>query len=234
MSLVPAFSHARDFGVSVPSIHQGKLTSSVLYQYLKVNEDFDTRGKADFKGQIVGSQFTYGISDQLAIGIKGGVILDPREEAQGTRWQGDTGYLYGLDLYNEIFPATGVWPGVLASVGAAGFRVPLNRTIDAAGVSTLVDQRLTGVDYHASMLFAMKVWERLAPYAGFRLFGRSVNWHDNQPTTGQPANSAGHPHGNISIVVGLPIQITPVVRFHAEGIFVNETAVTAGITVAAF
>ncbi len=230
---LPSLGHTRDFGVLIPSIHQGKFTSMVLYEYLKVKEDFDTRGKADFKGQIVGSQFTYGVSDQVAVSVKGGVIVDPQEEAQGTRWQGRAGYLYGLDLYNEVFPATGVWPGLQASIGASGFQVPLNRTIDAAGTTTLVDQKMSGIDYHASVLLSMK-WDRFSPYTGVRMFGRSVDWHDNQPAAGQPANIVGHAHGNASIVVGLPIRITQTVQFQAEGIFVNETAITAGLTIAAF
>ena len=232
--LFPALGYTRDFGVLIPSIHAGKLTSSVLYEYLKVREDFDTRGRAEFKSQVVGSQFTYGVTDQLAVSAKGGVITDPQEEAQGTKWQGSAGYLYGLDLYNEVFPATGYWPGVQASAGATGFQVPLDRQLNSDGTVTLVDQKLSGIDYHASVLLSMK-WDRFSPYTGVRLFGRSVNWHDNQSAlNGDPGNIVGHAHGNASIVVGVPIRITPVVQFQAEGIFINETAVTAGFTIAAF
>jgi hypothetical protein len=232
--LLPSLGYARDFGVSVPPIHKGKLTSSALYEYLKVSEDFNVRGKADYKSDVVGAQFTYGITDQIAIGLKGGALINPQEDAQGTQWEGRVGYLYGIDLYNEIFPATGYRPGVMLGGGATGFLVPLDRQLNADGTVTLVDQRMTGVDLHASMLLAMK-WGRVSPYTGVRVFGRTVEWRDNQSATnGGPAKITGHAHGNASIVVGLPIRISNEVQFHAEGVFVNETAVTAGFTIAAF
>jgi len=231
--LVPSVGHARDFGVLMYPIHEGKFTSSVLYEYLKVNEDFDSRGKVDFKSQVVGSQFTYGVTDQVAVAVKGGVLVDPEEDAQGSTWQGRAGYLYGLDLYNEVFPATGYWPGLQASVGASGFQEPLTQSNIGGNGFQPVDQKLSGIDYHASVLLSMK-WNRFSPYTGLRMFGRSVNWQDNQPAPGQPEHIVGHAHGNASIVVGLPIRITPVIQFQVEGIFVNETAVTAGFTLAAF
>jgi len=231
--LFPALSQARDFGVFVPAIHAGKLTSSVLYEHLKVDEDFNTRGKADFTSQVVGPQFTYGITDQIAVAVKGGVLVDPEEDVQGSQWKGHSGYLYGLDLYNEVFPATGVRPGVQASIGASGFSVPFNRLVDSSGVTTLIDQHMTGIDYHASVLLSMK-WKMLQPYGGVRLFGRSVNWRDNQPASGQPGTIVGHAHGNASLVLGLPVRLTKDLQFQFEAILINQTALTAGLTLAAF
>jgi hypothetical protein len=229
-----SIGHARDFGVSVPPIHKGKFTSSLLYEYLKVHEDFDSRGRSDFKSQVVGSQFTYGITDVLAVGIKGGVLVDPQVDAQGSQWESRAGYLYGVDLYNEIFPATGYRPGIMGSIGATGFQAPLDRVMDPSGVTTSVDQVMSGIDYHASLLLAMK-WNRFSPYTGVRLFGRSVNWQDNQSAmTGSPDHIGGHAHGNASVVVGIPFRITQDIQFHAEAILINETAYTAGFTIAAF
>jgi hypothetical protein len=232
--LAPTLSFSRDFGLQVPVIHKGKFTSSALYEHLKVSEDFNIRGKADFKSHVVGSQFTYGITDQIAVGIKGGALVEAEQEAQGTTWRGGSGYLYGIDLYNEVFPATQYRPGVMVNAGVSQFRVPLTQKRDAAGTVTLVDQRLSGVDYHAAMLLSMK-WSRISPYTGIRIFGRSVDWRDNQSTlTGGPDKIVGHAHGNASIVVGLPVRITPDLQFHVEGMFVNETVITAGLTLATF
>src|SRR6185503_1159264 len=108
---------------------------------------------------------TYGITDQIAVGIKGGALVEAEQEAQSTTWHGGSGYLYGIDLYNEVFPATQYRPGVMVTAGASQFRVPLTQTRDAAGTVTLVDQRLSGLDYHASMLLSMK-WDRFSPYTG--------------------------------------------------------------------
>jgi hypothetical protein len=74
------------------------------------------------------------------------------------------------------------------------------------------------------------------PYIGARVFGGEVNWQNNQlpQQNSDPDHITGHPHGNISLVLGLPVQITKDVRFELEGRLVNETAITAGFTVAAF
>jgi hypothetical protein len=230
VAILPPLSQARDFGVLLPPIHQGKFTSSVLYEHLKVREDFNTRGKADFTSHVVGTQFTYGLSDVLAVGIKGGALVDPKEEAQGSEWIGSAGYLYGIDLFNEVFPATNVHPGIMASMGATGFMAPFHSIV---GSTTTINQRMNGVDYHAAVVASMK-WKIVQPYAGIRIFGRSVNWKDNQPIAGQPANIVGHAHGNISVALGLPVRLTQDIQFHAEAILVNETRYTAGFTVAAF
>jgi hypothetical protein len=231
---LPSLVYARDIGFSVPSIHAGKFTSSVLYEHLKVREDFDTRGKADFRSDAVGSQFTYGVTDQLAVGVKGGVLVDPRVNAQGTEWQSRAGYLYGFDLYNEIFPATEYWPGVHGSLGVTGFQVPLDRQLMSDGTGILIDQKMSGIDYHGSLVLSMR-WKSVSPYAGVRLFGRSVNWRDDQSAVnGGPGNIVGHAHGNASVVVGLPIKISSQVQFQAEAILISETALSAGFTFAAF
>ncbi|OGR89520.1 MAG: hypothetical protein A2992_03695 [Elusimicrobia bacterium RIFCSPLOWO2_01_FULL_59_12] len=230
---VPVFGYARDFGVSVPSIHKGKFTSSVLYEHLKVRDDFDARGKADFRSHVVGSQFSYGLTDQMAVSLKGGALVDPEEKAQGKIWQGRAGYLYGFDLYHEVFPATGYWPGVQASAGVTGFLVPLSQMTGSTGTVTLVDQRITGLDYHGAVLLAMKSG-RFAPYVGVRIYERTVGWHDNQPGPTDPANVGGSAHGNASLVLGVPVRISEAVQFQVEAMFVNQTAITAGLTIAVF
>ena len=213
-------------------VHQGKWTSSLLYENLSIQDDFDTRGRVDFKSSVAGAQFSYGITDQVAIAVKGGTFVDPRVEAQGSAWESRAGYLYGIDLYNEVFPATpGFRPGIQLSGGVSGFQVPLDRTnYTTDGTWQLIDQKMSGVEYHGAVLATFKVW-KVEPYAGVRGFGSQVNWQDN--STGG-IGITGHAHGNVSLVAGLPVQITKDVRFEAEGRFVNETAVTVGFTIAVF
>lgn len=220
---------ARDLGVLVLPIHEGKWTSSLLYEHLKLTDDFDTRGQGDFTSNVAGAQVSYGITDQIAVSIKGGSLIDPQEDAQGSQWQSRAGYLYGIDLYNEVFPATpGLIPGIQLSGGVTGFQVPLDRT-NVSGSWQTIDQKMSGFEYHGAVLAVFKAGPA-EPYAGVRGFGSSVNWQDNQ----SPNSITGHAHGNVSLVAGLPIQITKDVRFVAEGRFVNETAVTAGFTLATF
>ncbi len=233
LCLLPSLSPARDFGVSLPTVQKGKFSSSLLYEHLKVRDDFDARGKSDFRSQVVGSQFNYGITELMGVSLKGGVLVDPETTAQGTRWQGRAGYLYGFDLYNQIFPATSVWPGVQVSGGVTGFHVPLNQTIDSAGTVTLIDQRMTGLDYHGSVLLSMR-WGRIAPYGGLKIFQRAIDWRDNQPLAGQPSSIDGDAQGNVSLVLGVPIRINEAIQFQAEAILVNQTAITAGFTVVLF
>ena len=107
----------------------------------------------------VGAQFSYGITDQVAVAIKGGVLVNPRVEAQGSQWESRSGYLYGIDLYNEVFPATPGWiPGVQLSGGVTGFQVPFDRFISGNTV-TLIDQNQSGYEYHGAVLLAIK-WDR--------------------------------------------------------------------------
>ena len=225
--------HARDLGVLVLPVHEGKFTSSLLYGHLKLQDDFDTRGRADFKSDVAGASFSYGITDQVAVAVKGGTLIDPRVEAQGNAWESRAGYLYGIDLYNEVFPATPGWmPGVQLSGGVTGFQVPFDRLISGNTV-TLIDQKQSGVEFHGAVVATFKAGP-VEPYAGLRGFGSSVTWRDNNPAPDMPDHITGHAHGNISLVAGMPIQISKDVRFNLEGRFVNETAITAGFTVAAF
>jgi hypothetical protein len=228
----PVSVFARDLGVLLLPIHQGKFTSTVMYESLKVHDDFDTRGRSDFKSNVTGAQVSYGVTDQIAVALKGGVFIDPEQDAQGNQWQSRAGYLYGIDLYNEVFPATGLRPGVQLSGGVTGFQVPFDRVITPSGVS-LIDQKLSGFDFHGAVIADLRCG-RFSPYTGVRIFGRSVDWRDNRPVSGAPDNIHGTSHGNISIVLGLPVQLTQDVKFQVEGILVNETAITAGFTVASF
>ena len=220
-------------GVLVLPVHEGKFTSSLLYENLKVQDDFDDRGRADFKSQAVGTSFSYSITDQIAVAVKGASLINSRVEAQGNAWESRSGYLYGIDLYNEVFPATPGWiPGIQLSGGVTGFLVPFDRFISGNTV-TLIDQNQSGYEYHGAVLATFKVGI-VEPYAGVRGFGSSVTWRDNQPAPGDPDHITGHAHGNISLVAGLPVQVTKDFRIEVEGRFVNETAVTAGFTVAVF
>ena len=65
--LTAGTAYPRDLGVLVLPVHQGKWTSSVLYEHLKLRDDFDTRGRVDFKSDVIGAQFNYGITDQIAL-----------------------------------------------------------------------------------------------------------------------------------------------------------------------
>jgi hypothetical protein len=230
--LLPSLVRARDLGVLIQPIHQGKFTSSLLYEYLKVTDDFDIRGQADFTGQVAGAELTYGITDQIAIGLKGGTILDPKVKTQGTEWKSRSGYLYGLDIYDEVFPATPGWtPGVQVSGGVTGYQVPLDQIV---GSTSAVNQMMTGVEYHGAVLTVFKIAQAM-PYAGLRVFGGQNTWRDNNASlTGSPDHITGHAHGSFSVVVGLPVQIAKEVRLQLEGRFISETAVTAGLTIAAF
>jgi len=230
IALVTGRVYARDLGVLVMPIHQGKFTSSLVYENMKFKDDFETRGRADFKANAAGAIISYGITDQIAVAVKAGTLVDPHVDDQGSAWESRAGYLYGIDLYNEIFPATPGWrPGVQLSGGATGFQVPLDRT-NVNGTWQTIDQKMSGVEYHGAVLATFKAG-LTEPYGGVRVFGSHVTWQDNQAN---PGVITGHAHGNVSLVAGLPVQIWKDVRFVAEGRFINETAVTVGFTVASF
>ncbi len=230
--LIARESYARDLGVLVLPIHKGRITSSLVYEHLKVEDDFETRGETVFKSHVVGALFSYGLTDTVSVALKGGSILEPRVEAQGDAWESRAGYLYGIDLYHEVFPSTPLRPGVQLSGGVTGFLVPLDRAdVDDSGM-TPVDQKMSGVEYHGSVVATYK-WRMAEPYAGLRGFGNNVSWRDNS-SGASPAKITGHAHGNLSVVVGLPLRLSQDLRVFVEGRFVSETALTAGITIASF
>lgn len=232
LSILPIDLYARDLGVLVLPIHKGKLTSSLVYEHLKLEDDFNTRGRVTFKANVVGALFSYGITDTVSVAVKGGTIVDPRIEAQGNAWESRSGYLYGLDLYNEVFPSTDLRPGVQLSAGVTGFQLPLDRAdVNNSGM-TPVDQKMSGVEYHGAVVAVYRLGI-VEPYAGLRGFGSSVTWRDHAAGA-SPDHISGHAHGNISVVAGFPVKIARDVRFVLEGRFVSETAITAGITIASF
>jgi hypothetical protein len=232
LMLVTGITYARDLGVFVLPIHKGSLTSSLVYEHVKQKDDFKTRGRSTFKGQVVGALFSYGVTDTVSVAVKGGTIIEPRVEAQGDVWESRAGYLYGIDLYNEVFPATELRPGVQLQAGVTGFQVPLDRAdINNSGM-TPIDQKMSGVEYHGSVV-ASYILGRTQPYAGLRGFGNTIQWRDHSAVSG-PDHITGHAHGNISVVVGVPVRLSKDVRVVLEGRFVSETAISAGFTIASF
>ncbi len=223
---------ALDPSVTTPSPTKGKFFSTLVYGHLKSTQDFDTRGEVDLKTHGVGASFGFGITDRTIVALKGGSYSDPYVESQGNTWRGRVGYFYGLDLYHQIFPTTDfLKPGVMAEVGAVSIRVPLDR-LETTGATSLIDQRMSGVEYHGSLLLVWK-WSALSPYLGPRVFGSSVKWHNNQPGAAGLASITGHAKGNISMVAGSSVRLTPELRLILEGRILNETVVTVGLHYAA-
>jgi hypothetical protein len=223
---------ARSFGVLKLPIHAGKLTSSVLYGHSKSQDDFEGRGVTDFRGNLVGSRLSFGLNDQISVSLDGGVIVDPSVNTQGDEWGSRNGHFFGINLQHEIFPATGVRPGVQLSAGLSRFFVPLDRFV-SDGIATSVDQQLTGLDYHGEVV-ATWHFKVVRPYAGLKGQGRSVRWRNNRPSATSAALIKGHADKNLSIVVGVPVQITKDICIQAEASLLSETLLTAGITIASF
>jgi len=229
---VSANVFARDIAVFTQPIQKGKFASSLLYGHIKSTEDFDGRGQVDFKSHTVGARFGFGVTDRTAVAIQGGSYVNPQVDGQGSTWRSRSGYFYGIDLYNEVFPATELWPGLQAQLGVLGSQVPLDRLETASGI-TLIDQNMSGIEYHGALLAIWK-WTRLAPYMGVRAFGSSVRWRNNQPGAAGLAQITGHADGNVSFVAGTSVRILNEVRLLVEGRFVNETVLSAGIQLSAF
>lgn len=213
-------------------IHKGSLTSSLVYDHFKLEDDFNTRGRAVFKAHAVGAVFSYGVTDTVAVAVKGATIVNSRVEAQGNAWESRAGFLYGLDLYNEVFPSTELRPGVVISGGLSQYQVPLTRAdVNSSGM-TPIDQNMTGTEYHGSVVATYR-FGRLEPYAGLRGFGSTVIWRNNA-SGAAPDHITGHAHGNVSVVAGLPVRVAKDVRLVLEGRFVSETTISAALTIASF
>ena len=225
-------ARAIDVGLSQVPIHKDSLATSLIYEHASLHDDFDTRGRATFKANVIGARCSYGLSDQLSLAVSGGSIVDPKVEAQGSTFRGGSGFIYGVDIYNEVFPATAYWPGIQLSLGASGFQTFFDRTV-SAGTSATADQRMSGFDVHGNLLFAEK-WGRFSPYLGLRAEARSIDWTNNELAIESPARIHGTARGNVSFIIGLPIQLTKQLRLELESILINQTALSAGFTWAAF
>lgn len=223
-----ALAQARDLLVGIPSPAVSALQTSLIGGRVKSTDDFDARGEVGSTTDAVGVRLTYGVTSRTSVSLQGGAAIDPEVEAQGSTWRGHSGFFYGVDLYHELFPTTEWKPGLHVQGGVVGFQHALNRLESPEGDTTLVDQQMKGLEYHAAFLASWK-WKRLYPYGGIRMFGSSVHWDNAQPGSSGPAEISGHATGNISVVLGCPVQLAPDWRLQAEGRWVNETAVSIGI-----
>jgi hypothetical protein len=230
VSLGHQLAQANEGSILYQPVRQGKFLSSLLYSNINSDIDFDTRGDVTFKSNTVGVQFGYGVTDRVSVALRGGSYVDPEVEATNGKYTGHSGYFYGIDLYDEIFPATGFAPGVQVQGGITGMQVSLQSLQGSAGP---IDQQMTGYEYHGSVLLTSK-FKRAAPYIGMRAFGSTVYWRDNSPASNATAEITGHAKNNASLVLGLPVQIAEGLWLQTEGRLVGETAVTVGFTIAGF
>ena len=102
-------------------------------------------------------------------------------DAQGSHGNRRAGYLYGIDLYNEVFPATPGWrSGIQISRRHRSVFRSLRSTITYKRCHTPIDREVCPVSkYHGTVIVTFRVGRHPEPYIGVRVFGGSVNWQDN-------------------------------------------------------
>lgn len=151
--------YARDLGVFVLPIHKGSLTSSLVYEHLKLEDDFNTRGRVTFKANVVGALFSYGITDSVSVAVK----VEP-SWIRGWRRKGMPGNLepgisMELIFTMRFFLRQSLRPGVQLSGGVTGFQLPIDRADVSNSGMTAVDQKMSGVEYH-EWLAVYRIWHR--------------------------------------------------------------------------
>jgi hypothetical protein len=225
----PVFCAARDVGIVPLPFGEDKFSSSLLYSRIKQEDDFDTRGLVESKGNLFVSELAYAVFERSIVSVRGGVLTDVEQSAQNAKWLSRSGYLFGAAFRYQIFPVTDVRPGIQVSANVSRFYIPLDR-VDVSGTVSAIDHKISGWSYSGRVV-AQARWWQLEPYAGLQGSGRSVQWRDHRPTAGSPAEVSGSAEGNISIVAGLPVRIRKDIRLQLEGLFLNQTSLTAGFTI---
>jgi hypothetical protein len=223
------FCLARDVGVVPLPFGQDNFNSSLLYTRVDEKDDFDARGIVRLKGNLVASEIGYSFLERSIISVRGGVLTEIEQSAQNAQWFSRAGYLFGAAFRHQVFPVTEYRPGLQLSASVSHFFMPLDR-VDIAGSVSTIDHKVSGWNYTGRLLGQIRWW-RLDPYAGLQGTGRSIRWRDHRPSAGSPAEVTGSAEGNISIVVGLPVRIRKDARLQIEGLFLNQTSLTAGFSI---
>jgi DNA-binding transcriptional ArsR family regulator len=96
-------SYARASELTLGSIPQtsAQWHTSVLYQQRKITDDFERRGKADFKANAVGFLVSYAVGDRSSVCFQGGSLIGVEQSSQGSTWRGRSGFFYGAAFDND-------------------------------------------------------------------------------------------------------------------------------------
>jgi hypothetical protein len=199
----------------------------LFYNYEKHDLDFDTRGRVVSRSQAAGASVSYVVADTIQIAIDGGVLIDPQVSNSASTWRGRSGYFYGLEAVDHIFPATQRWPGVTAQLGVSSNVSSFDRQ-QLGGSQALIDQRMQDLQYGGSVVASWKLGP-LTPYFGPRVTASDVKWVDNQPGSGSPSSIEGHLGKNIGIIAGCSFTIMQGFELQLEGRALGETSIKASI-----
>jgi hypothetical protein len=199
----------------------------LFYNYEKHDLDFDTRGRVETQSQAAGASVSYILTDTIQLALDGGVLLDPQIKNSVSTWRGRSGYFYGLEVVDHIFPATQRWPGITAQLGVSSHVTSYDRQ-ETAGAQALIDQRTQELRYGGSVAASWKLGP-LTPYFGPRITASDVKWIDNQPGSGNPSSIEGHLANNIGIVAGCSFSILQGLELQVEGRALGETSIRASI-----
>jgi len=199
----------------------------LFYNYEKHDLDFDTRGRVTSRSQAAGAAVSYVVADTVQIALDGGVLLDPEVSNSASTWRGRSGYFYGIEAVDHIFPATERWPGVTAQVGFSSHVSSFDEQ-QTGSSQALIDQRMRDLQYGGSVVASWKLGP-LTPYFGPRVTASDVKWVDNQPAPGGPSSIEGHLDKNIGIVAGCTFSILQGLELQIEGRAVGETSIRASI-----
>lgn len=198
----------------------------LFYTYEKHDLDFDTRGRVESRHNAAGASLAYNVADTIQIALHGGVLIDPTVRNSVSTWRGNSGYFYGLDVADHVFPQTGVWPGVVVQAGIGSQTSFFNRQ-ETAGSQALIDQKMRDLRYGGSAVATWK-WKHLTPYFGPRVEGSDVKWSDNQ-AAGSLSEIHGHLDKHVGIVMGCTLTLTQGLDIQLEGRALGETSLRASV-----
>jgi hypothetical protein len=200
----------------------------LFYNDEKQDLNFDTRGRLESRNQMAGASLSYVVAQTIQIGIDGGVLIDPEISNSASTYRGRSGYFYGLEVADHIFPATNEWkPGITAQLGISSHVSFFDRQ-QIGNTEPTIDQKMQDLQYGGSVVASWKLGP-LTPYFGPRVTASDVKWVDNQPQSGSPSSIEGHLDKNIGIVAGCSFSIMQGLELQLEGRALGETSIRASI-----
>jgi|GEM_PF-1885969 len=189
--------------------------------------DFDTRGRVRSRHQAAGVSLGYSLTDTIQVALHGGTLVNPEVSNSVSTWRGHSGYFYGLEVADHIFPATEEWPGILVQVGVGSQTSFFDRQ-QTAGDQAPIDQKMRDLRYGGS---AVATWrfKSITPYFGPRVEGSDVKWSDNRAAAGSPSHVEGHLSKHVGVVAGCSFSIFQGLELQIEGRALGETSIRASV-----
>jgi hypothetical protein len=224
---VTAFVQASDALAYLNGGEAKAFSHSLFYSHDRLEYDFEPRGEIDFTADRAGAEVGYAITEQMHVSLNGGVILDPKLNSTTAEWRGRSGYFWGMQISDMIFPPTDFRPGLYLQANALSDVSYFDRQV-VNGAAATISQKLREWQYGGAVLGVWK-WGRWSPYIGPQLRGSKTKWIDMSPAPGNPDEISGDLDKNLGLSFGCSVALTPSLKIQAQAQVLNGEMIAIGL-----